>query len=207
MPVPAGKTSYHHGDLRAALLAAGEAMLERVGPEALSLRELTREIGVSNNAPRRHFPNKQALLDALAISGFERLGAALERAVADAHPDFERRILRLSKVNIRFSIKHSSLLRLMFAAKQRDGAPPALLEASYQALLPGPRTIEYGQRVGAVRAGDPERLALAIFASVEGLISLSSNGKFMGVPIEKLAAEIIPLIMAGLTPRPTAKRG
>ncbi len=185
-----------------ALLEAGEAMLERVGVEGLSMRELTREIGVSNNAPRRHFATKQALLDALAVNGFERLGAALQRALVDGDPQFERRIFKLARVNIRFAVKHPSLLRLMFAAKQREGAPPELIQAGYRALAAGPETIEYRQSIGAIRAGDPERLALAIFASVEGLISLSSNGRFGGVSTEKLAEEIILLILGGLRPRP-----
>ena len=63
---------YHHGNLRPALLGAAERALAR-GRE-LSLRELAREIGVSHAAPRRHFADKQALLDALALDGFERLG-------------------------------------------------------------------------------------------------------------------------------------
>ena len=75
---------YHHGNLREALLLAGEQALEAGGAQNLSLRELAREVGVSHAAPRRHFPDKQALLDALALSGWERLGAALASAVADA---------------------------------------------------------------------------------------------------------------------------
>src|SRR5215210_7221004 len=79
--VTATARPYHHGNLRPALLAAAERTLAR--GEELSLRELAREIGVSHAAPRRHFAGKQALLDALAQDGFERLGsemaAALER--------------------------------------------------------------------------------------------------------------------------------
>ncbi len=176
-------------------------MLERVGADAISMRELTREIGVSNNAPRRHFPNKQALLDALATSGFERLGAALDRAIIDDEPNFERRVVKLAPANIRFASKHRSLMKLMFTAKQRKGSPRELIEASYRALSVGPRTIAYGQSIGAVVKGDTERLALAVFSSVEGLISLSSEGRFAGVPIEKLAEDTIGIIIHGLKPR------
>ena len=118
--VKSKKRPYHHGDLRDALLQAGEAMLERVGPEALSMRELAREVGVSNNAPRRHFASKQALLDALALQGFERLGAALNRALADQDKDFEKRLVKLARANIRFASSHRALRRLMFTAKQRE---------------------------------------------------------------------------------------
>ena len=74
--------SYHHGNLRAALLERAEAVLAEGGE--LSLRELARQVGVSHAAPRRHFPDKQALLDALAMDGFERLGAELSAALAAA---------------------------------------------------------------------------------------------------------------------------
>src|SRR6187397_898095 len=80
--VTATARPYHHGNLRPALLAAAERALARGGE--LSLRELAREIGVSHAAPRRHFPDKQALLDALALDGFERLGRDLSTALGEA---------------------------------------------------------------------------------------------------------------------------
>src|SRR4029077_19283475 len=76
---------YHHGTLRSTLLAAAERTLAEGGVPALSLRELARQVGVSHAAPRRHFPHKQALLDALAEDGFERLGTAL-RDASEAAP-------------------------------------------------------------------------------------------------------------------------
>ena len=75
---------YHHGNLRAALLTQAERTLAEGGD--LSLRELARQVGVSHAAPRRHFAGKQALLDALAEDGFERLGAEL-RGAAGAGAD------------------------------------------------------------------------------------------------------------------------
>jgi AcrR family transcriptional regulator len=201
VPVPEKRKPYHHGDLRSALLTAGEAMVERVGVEALSLRELTREIGVSNNAPRRHFPSKQVLLDALALQGFERLGVVLNRAAASTEPDFVKRLVKVAHAHIRFAMKHRSLFRLMFDAKQRQDAPPELIEASHLALMAGPQTIAYGQSIGEVVAGEPQRLAITVFAAVEGLVSLSSDGKVHGLSIERVAENCIEDIMLGLKPR------
>ena len=80
--------TYHHGNLRAALLEEAERAL--AAGEDLSLRELARRAGVSHAAPRRHFADKQALLDALATDGFERLGRELDAAMSsavDSDPD------------------------------------------------------------------------------------------------------------------------
>ena len=64
---------YHHGNLRQELLRVAEAALEARGVQQLSLRELSRELGVSHASPQRHFATKQDVIDALAIMGFERL--------------------------------------------------------------------------------------------------------------------------------------
>ena len=97
-------------------------MRER-GVQDLSLRELAREVGVSHGAPRRHFPDRQALLDALAEAGFERLGAEL-RAAADGAGDglraaAARRPPRPTSVS---RPRDAALLELMFAGKHRDAA-------------------------------------------------------------------------------------
>ncbi len=195
------KKPYHHGDLRSALLQAGAVMLETLGPEALSMRELARAVGVSNTAPRRHFPSKQYLLEALALTGFERLGEDLRQALATEEPSFAKRLIRLAHANIRFATAHRALFRLMFAAKQHPQVSPELLRASYEALAAGPETMAYGQATGCVTPGDPEQQALVIFAAVEGLISFSVNGSFGGVPVERLAEAVIHQIMVGLQPR------
>src|SRR2546423_10657820 len=80
---------YHHGSLRAALLERAEQVVTERGVHALSLRELAREVGVSHGAPRRHFAGRQALLDALALEGFERLGRALRAALDGAGDRFD----------------------------------------------------------------------------------------------------------------------
>src|SRR5918911_3448969 len=106
---------YHHGNLRAALLEEAE---RRLGDGELSLRELARAVGVSHGAPRRHFADKQALLDALAEEGFARLGRALEASAADG--DFTARLAALARAYVRFATEHGALLDLMFAGKHRS---------------------------------------------------------------------------------------
>lgn len=78
---PSARGGYHHGGLREALVEAGLTILAEGGdPASLGLREAARRAGVSAMAPYRHFPDKDALLAAVATVGFERLRAALEAA-------------------------------------------------------------------------------------------------------------------------------
>ena len=75
---------YHHGDLRAALLAAGEEVLEESGVAGFSLRHVARRVGVSHSAPAHHFGDAQGLLAALATDGFRRFLAAMRVRQRDA---------------------------------------------------------------------------------------------------------------------------
>src|SRR5471032_1050231 len=111
---------YHHGRLRTALLAHAEKTVRERGVEAVSLRELAREAGVSHGAPRRHFADRQALLDALAESGFQRLGAELRAAIEGAGEDFQARLAATARAYIHFATRDAALLELMFAGKHRD---------------------------------------------------------------------------------------
>ena len=72
--------TYHHGDLRAALIEAGMALLAEREADTLGLREVARAVGVSATAVYRHFPDKGALLGAMAREGLQRLGAAQAEA-------------------------------------------------------------------------------------------------------------------------------
>ena len=78
--VSTSKSAYHHGDLKAALLDAADALLDEGGPGAVSLREAARRAGVSAMAPYRHFADKEALLAALAARAFMAFGKAMREA-------------------------------------------------------------------------------------------------------------------------------
>ncbi len=166
-PVPA----YHHGNLRPTLLAAAERSLRQHGAEQLSLRELAREAGVSHAAPRRHFPDRQALLDALAETGFARLHTQLRAALAAAGGDFGPRLHAIAAAYLRFATEDAALLELMFTRKHRAGADH-LVEAAAAPFGLMHDLIAQGQAQGALEPGDPQRVGVVLFATLQGIATL-----------------------------------
>ena len=193
---------YHHGNLREALLEGAESALESGSAARLTLRELSRALGVSHTSPRRHFADKQALLDALAQRGFERFGASLGRAAKDRGQGFDARLTKLARAHVAFALKHPALFALMFEAKHRPGAPAELLAASERALVRPAAIFTEGQASGASVPGDPARLGLVAFAALQGLIAISTRGKIKGIALDVLVGEVIERIILGLRPRP-----
>src|SRR6201993_4785836 len=111
---------YHHGNLRVALLAEAERTLREEGIDRLSLRDLARQAGVSHAAPRRHFADRQALLDALAVAGFLRLSDELRAAIEHAGDDYEAQLRAAAIAYIGFATRDAALLELMFTAKRGE---------------------------------------------------------------------------------------
>jgi AcrR family transcriptional regulator len=192
---------YHHGNLREALLAAGERALETAGAQNLSLRELAREVGVSHAAPRRHFADKQALLDALAQNGFEQLGATLTAAIDTAGPAFDARLLSIAKAYVDFATRHPALTELMFASKHQAGAPAELTQSGDLAFAPALAVVADGQATGTVVPGDPKRVAIAAFAAIQGLVALANNGMLDDDPLDDVLEDAIQRLLLGLRPR------
>jgi AcrR family transcriptional regulator len=191
---------YHHGNLRSALLAHAERALSERGAGELSLRELAREAGVSHAAPRRHFPDKQALLDALALDGFERLGDQIQAAVDSAGKPFKKRLTAFARTYVGFATQHAALLELMFAGKHRAGAD-ALREASEATFAIPLALIAEGQEKGEVAAGDTQRVAMVAFATLQGLASLVNGGIIEGADLDTVVAEAVEQLLSGLRPR------
>jgi AcrR family transcriptional regulator len=189
--------TYHHGNLRSALLEAAERSL---GEGELSLRELAREVGVSHAAPRRHFADKQALLDALAEDGFDRLGRELDESMAAAGGSLGEQLGAFARAYVRFATAHGALLELMFAGKYRPGAE-ALREAADRAFAPALALFVAGQAAGEVVAGDPERVGVVALATLHGIASLANNGMLAGADLDEVVDEAVERLVHGLQPR------
>jgi AcrR family transcriptional regulator len=192
--------SYHHGDLRATLLALAEDTLRDRGSGELSLRELAREAGVSPAAPSRHFRTKQALLDALAMEGFERLTAVVGGALAGAGDSFAQRLAALARTYVAFAVGNAALLELMFSRKHEPTAPAELLEATRRLMAMATDLIEDGQRRGEVRDGPVLLRAVPLAAVLQGVTDLALSGGFSEEHIEQGLDETIAFVLRGYAP-------
>ncbi|GAB4588233.1 TetR/AcrR family transcriptional regulator [Nocardia sp. IFM 10818] len=193
----AGSRSYHHGDLRAELLRSAEATLRRSGVDGLSLRQLARDTGVSHAAPSRHFRDKQALLDALAVSGFERLAGIIDRAAATG--TFLDRMTGMAHAYLRFAIDNPALVAVMFA--RRHSPSPAMDEAVNRTLAAPIAMIVDGQERGEVVAGNPRNICLSALATLHGLASFAGSGLLSEAEIEGRFEDAVSYMLDGLRPR------
>ncbi|MET9070947.1 TetR/AcrR family transcriptional regulator [Streptomyces sp. NPDC004232] len=198
---------YHHGDLRTALLKSAERTLREKGVGALSLRELARDIGVSHAAPGRHFKDKQALLDALALDGYERLNRALDSAVEDPGLGLEGRLAALARAYLGFAVENPELLELMFARKHapedsaRSDSSELLATAVDLSLGSITRMIADAQERGEIVAGDPERITMVAAASLHGLAALIAACALDAEEAMRGLDEHVHLLLNGLRPR------
>jgi AcrR family transcriptional regulator len=197
--------AYHHGNLRSALLERAQRTVRERGVQALSLRELARDAGVSHGAPRRHFPDRDALLDALAMSGFERLGRELERAVRAAGPGAEARLHALAQAYVAFATTDAALLELMFATKHREGAEDVLAEAD-RSLAIALAVVASAQLSGDLVAGDAQQITQFVFATVHGLATMANGGMLGGDDVRAVVADAIERLLDGLRPRGDPER-
>ncbi|MFJ3903345.1 TetR/AcrR family transcriptional regulator [Streptomyces sp. NPDC090025] len=118
------RRTYHHGDLRQAVLSAALDVVSTEGPGALSLRDLARRAGVSHAAPAHHFKDRTGLLTAIAAQGYELLAEALAEA-----PDLRERGVRY----VRFAAGHPAHFQVMFQPELHRADDPALLAAKEHA--------------------------------------------------------------------------
>ncbi|MFZ4895433.1 TetR/AcrR family transcriptional regulator [Plantibacter sp. Mn2098] len=194
---------YHHGNLRSTLLEAAAASIERDGVDALSLRQLARDAGVSHAAPSRHFRDKRALLDALAEDGFNRLADTLEHAVAGEATtprEMRSRFDALASSYVSFALAQPTLLTLMFGLKHAPDANETLLAAGHASMAITMRVVIDAQSIGAIIDDDPQRIALVAFATFHGIATLASGGLLDGVPADALVSTAGELFWRGLQP-------
>jgi AcrR family transcriptional regulator len=184
--------AYHHGNLRAVLLAEAERTLREHGPERLSLRELARLTGVSHGAPRRHFADRQALLDTLAETGFARLADEMCAAIEETGPEYRTRLRAAAATYVRFAVHDGALLDLMFATKT-DGHHQALPEGAVRLFSAVGDLVTQGQQAQVLPPGDPERLRLLLIATLQGIAALITSGRAQAEQTDDLLDDTVDL--------------
>jgi AcrR family transcriptional regulator len=196
--------SYHHGDLRRALLAAALELLEKGGSDALTLRGVAAAVGVSRAAPYRHFRDRRDLVAAVAEESFRRM--RLEIGVAVEHgPGGLAALHRGLRAYAEYAEHHPARYRVMFGPElsQRDGLP-GLDRAAHDLFEVLREPISRMQRGGIIGPGEPTHLAITAWATIHGLVMLSLDGQTeaTGETAEQLVEAAIALLIKGLTARP-----
>ncbi|RDG36426.1 TetR/AcrR family transcriptional regulator [Streptomyces corynorhini] len=191
------RRSYHHGDLRDALLRSALRLLDADGVDALSLRAVARDAGVSANAPYRHYRDKEALLAALASHGFTELTACLEAAssagtergdagsVRAASPPaaLADAVAPMARATVHYALEHPGLFRLMFG--HVCVSLPEVIAASDAAQAVVTRRI-----AGFAAPGYRDTLKIGVWALVHGLTSLLLDGR-LGEPTRETADALV----------------
>lgn len=178
------RDTYHHGDLRNALITSAVRLIEGGGVGAFSLREAARAVGVSANAAYRHFDDKFALMSSVATYGFGELAMqmlqAMERATANCfkRPQSVERFKAVGRAYVKFAFDHPQIFRLMFGVygterRRRDAVddgtdtPWTLLGKSLDALVAD----------GVLAADRRPGAELKAWTVVHGFASLTLDGQ------------------------------
>jgi AcrR family transcriptional regulator len=191
---PAAKpaAAYHHGDLRRALLEAAAARLDQEGADQISLAAIARTLGVSQAAPYRHFPDRDALLAATAAEGFRLFGAALRDAAAQG-TGRRATLLRMCRAYVAFGAARPGLYRLMFDSS-------LLARANLSDELKTAAQASFALLVDALPAtGTPLARTLRarrIWVALHGTVMLDSRGLLDGDPEGPTLDQLVEDILA-----------
>ncbi len=178
----AGREGYHHGDLEQALVIEALAQVRERGGDAVSLRQVAQAVGVSPSAAYSHFPDKTALMVAVAHKGMAELDAAMLAATASVPGDDDAaaiaRFRSTGQAYVGFALENPHVFRHMFGpiCAHDHGKDPAAMDGesvAYQVLC---RQLDDLDRRGLLRPGVRAGLDIVAWTMVHGFASLVLDG-------------------------------
>lgn len=199
------RPSYHHGDLRRALLDALEQIVSERGADGVSLRETARRAGVSHSAPAHHFGDLDGMLNAMAAEGFDHLGAAMNRAIAEVDGrddatsvDYLR---ALGSAYLHFAVEHPAHYDVMFRspkAEHEDWEEYQKTPAGIGAVSTfGPLAVIIGRLVeeGMVAPEQGRYAATMLWGMCHGIATLWIDGRIQGFYEDHTIEQLIDGVM------------
>ncbi|MCP4620914.1 MAG: TetR/AcrR family transcriptional regulator [Bradyrhizobium sp.] len=182
--------TYHHGDLRDALVQAAFQEAERGGPEAINISALAKKLGVSQPAPYRHFADREALLEAVTAEAFRQFNVILKELIDK--PSKQSKLSRFAQATLAFGLQRNGIYRLMFASRTMACSPKGgeLHKAAMETLALLIESME-APAIGLLR----ERQALKMWASLHGVVMLAEQGlltgQVAGASVEDLVEDMV----------------
>lgn len=203
MPRRRTRRTYHHGDLRRALMDAATELLAAHGPHGVTLREAARRAGVSQAAPYRHFASKEALLAAVAEESFAALARVLAEGRDAGGRDAARRLRELAGAYLRFAAAHPSTYRLMWSPVPSGAAFPGLRARAGEAAAVLFQVVQALAPAGEKPEKRVRPLTLVLWAQLHGLAGLVIDEQLPrelreSLPLETLAGVAMDVLLDGL---------
>ncbi|MCX4684441.1 TetR/AcrR family transcriptional regulator [Kitasatospora purpeofusca] len=203
---PAGRGSYHHGALPEALVGVAFELLDEVGQEQVTMREVARRAGVSAGAPFRHFADRRALLTAVAdrvladFEAWQRAEVATATGVGEAAGAGDRRaVLRALGLGfVRYAVRHPHRFALVRSRVFAPAPQPELRERLSGIDRAYTEVIVADQAAGLLRPGDPELVGFAGQALVYGLAQMILDGYLPAEKAEEVAAQVLDTFGRGI---------
>jgi AcrR family transcriptional regulator len=196
------KNSYHHGNLRQALLEQALKALRQHSAETISLRALASALGVSQAAPYRHFAGKDGLLAELATEGFRGLLLSMIKGREDRELTPLQELHALAVGYVSFAVRYPERYRLMFGAYRiRNEQNSDLVEAANACYHELQSTVRRGLDNKDLKQKPVEVLTVAAWSMVHGLASLAIDGQLSnaGPDPADLADQLAGLLLEGMT--------
>lgn len=194
---------YHHGDLRRALLQAAVRTLQKQGLDALTLRAVGEELGVSRSALYRHFADKAALLTAVASEGFRTLESAL-RLAWESNGKGVAGFQAQGEAYVRFALENPWHYRVMFGSGfELQADDPELRTNGAAAFAALVDALVEQQAQGLVRREDPHMQANFAWAVVHGVAMLAIDGNLerRGTDASAVGRYVVERIRSGIAVR------
>jgi AcrR family transcriptional regulator len=205
------RKSYHHGDLRAALVATAKQLIAERGVEGFTLREAARRVGVSHVAAYRHFAESRSLLAAVAEHGFRRLGERLGAARKSAAAALEPQLRAILAAYLRFCWEEPALTEVMFGPRiSRGGTFPDLEAAVEESLGTIAEAIAAHAPPAVLRERSPRQLGIVLWTFVHGFATLSHDKAAYPNAAEAAAAfddALTPMLVGMFGGTPVRGRG
>jgi AcrR family transcriptional regulator len=188
------RRTYHHGDLERALIDASISLIAAKGADAFTLREVARRVGVSHAAVYRHFADKTAILEAIAVQGYRELADRLRVAIARVpRADVERRLLRIGVAYARFAMEQEPRFRVMTRPRGEELRSPELEAAIDAALGVLVGVARDGVESGLLKKAPPLDHAVRVYLFAYGYASLYLLGRLRVRP-EKAESYLVRLL-------------
>lgn len=166
-----GKETYHHGNLKNKLLELAIIKIEELGIEKLSIRDLARDIGISKNAPYRHFKSKDILLEAIADFGFRKLAKMMSDAI-DENESCKENIKNIGFKYLNFSREHPNIYKVMFFNNWTSpSCNPIYDQNGKNAFMVLMDQVKTGIEKGELKSKDPVKASMTVWAYIHGCAS------------------------------------